>query len=95
VNLDVRQHPVLVLVFVMEGCPACEGYVPKFRQVAERHKTRAFAIDCNKQTKAADFYKISNTPTTLVLRHGFEIMRKEGELSTTEVENIFRFAERG
>ena len=78
----------------MQGCPACESYLPVFRKVAERYAIPAFAVDSNAFPEAADKYKIKVTPTTLLLKWGRVTKRFEGEGTTADVEKLFRWAEK-
>lgn len=92
-DIHLAQQPVLVLVFGMEGCPACSDYLPVFRRVAEKFPSvPAYAIDCNKQSEVADRFKVRATPTTFLLKHGRVVRRIEGEVGAAEIERLFRGA---
>ena len=94
--MDIRleDHPALILVFGMEGCPACSAYIPAVRAVHRRHPdVPAYVVDCNRVTHAADHYNVKVTPTTVLLRHGRVEKRFEGEGSRADLEKLFRHAE--
>ncbi len=94
VDLTLRDHPVLILLFGMEGCPACTSTLPIFRRVAELHNTvPSYAIDCNKASDVADRFNVRVTPTTFLLRYGRVVRRFEGEGSVADIEKLFKYAE--
>lgn len=91
----LSDYPIVVVVFGMEGCPACGEYIPRFRQVAQAWGPRvpSFVVEAYAQAEAADFYKISDLPTTLVLRYGAVVGYPHvGAVDTAEIDDIFRLA---
>jgi thioredoxin-like negative regulator of GroEL len=91
--LDVSQYPIMILVFGMDGCPACSTWLPLFRAAAQRNSdVPAFAVDCNKQPDAADHYKIRVTPTTVILSYGRVLVKHEGAGTQADAEKVFRDA---
>lgn len=90
----VADYPIAVVVFGMPGCPHCDDYVPVFRQVAARWpRVASWAVDATQYPDQADFYRISETPTTLVLRYGSLVgYPRVGALDPAEVDEIFRWA---
>lgn len=85
---------IIVIVFSMEGCGACEAYAPTFQRVAaSRPDVRSYVYDCNDQRpevqQLVERFKISSTPTTLVLRRGPGEIREEGELEEAELRALF------
>ena len=63
-----------VFVFGQAGCPACEEYLPRFKQLASGSPFPVGVYDLAKDRKANDFATrmgVSATPTTVVMdRHG-------------------------
>lgn len=93
-QLLVEDHPVMVLLFHMEGCPACAAFLPVFSRVAAQHPgVPSLDVDCEDQPAAADYYEITMTPTTLLLRHGRVLRRLEGEGTRQNAERLFAMAE--
>lgn len=89
-----EDFPVLVLLFGMEGCPACSAFLPVWRRAAAQHPgVPSFAIDVDDRPDAADYYEVTLTPTTLLLRHGRVLRRLEGEGTRANAEKLFRMAE--
>lgn len=85
---------MLVILFGMEGCPACEAYLPVFRAVARRHPgVPAYAVDCNLPGSQADAVGVTVTPTTILFQRGQVVKRFEGEGSRADVEKLFGYAE--
>lgn len=94
--MRVTELPIAIVVFGMEGCPACSNFLPKFRKIAQQHNNiPAFAVDSSKPENAgaADHYGITVTPTVVLMRYGKLVKKFEGEGSKADVEKLFRFAE--
>ena len=94
-DVHIDQQPVLVLMFGMQGCPACDSFLPRFRDVAARHPAVvAYAVDSSKVEAAADRFRVRATPTTVLLSFGRQADRVEGEASERRLERMFESAER-
>ena len=94
-DVHIDQTPVLVLMFGMDGCPACEDSLPRFREIAARHpEVTAYAVDSMKVESAADRFKVRATPTTVLLSFGRQVERIEGSASGRRLEALFDHAER-
>lgn len=92
----MADYPVLILMFGMEGCPACEATLPRFVKVRKEFShIPAYAIDSNRNSisDVADRLKVSITPTTFLLRYGRIDKRFEGEASVADFEKLFRYAD--
>ena len=83
-----------ILVFGMAGCDACAEYIPRFRARSRRFAGHVpiHVLDANQHTRMADYYRIRNTPTTLVLRKPQGVMRVEGAVGDAEIERILAVA---
>lgn len=82
-----------VVVFKQDSCGACAQYLPIFQQVRARHpKVRAVIVDAPQNNRAADFYRVRYTPTTLALKQGKVLRRIDGASGPPAVESIFRAA---
>ena len=95
--MRVTELPIALVVFGMDGCPACSSYLTLFRPIAKRHDdVPAFAIDSSleQNAAAADHYGITVTPTTILMKYGKQIQRFEGEGSRADIEKLFRYAEK-
>jgi thiol-disulfide isomerase/thioredoxin len=94
--MDLTQYNVVVVVFVMEGCPACHAYVPVFQNVARQFSDSvpSFIVDANSAQGGplADRFMIAATPTTMILRKPAGALRAEGALPEAEVAEMFKFA---
>ena len=98
--------PVVVVVFHMEGCPACEAFLPKFRAIAPQYgplsEDGPMAVtgrgvpsaiyDANKFDPLAEHFNIRATPTMLVLRRPAGQLRQEGDLDERAIHGMFRSA---
>lgn len=93
-DVQIDQQPVLVILFGLRGCPACEDALPKFRAVAARHPgVTAYAVDSEKVQQAADRYRVRATPTTVLLSFGRQADRIEGDPGERRLEALFNAAE--
>ena len=98
--------PVVVVVFHMDGCPACEAFLPKFRAIAPQYgplsENGPMAVtgrgvpsgiyDANKFDPLAERFDIRATPTTLVLRRPYGQLREEGDLDERTIHRMFQSA---
>lgn len=98
--------PVVVLVFHMEGCPACEQFLPKFRAIAPHYgplsENSYMAVtgrgvpsgiyDANKFDPLAERFDIRATPTMLVARRQERPVREEGDLDERTIHGMFQWA---
>lgn len=92
--VQIDAYPALILVFGMEGCPACEAYLPKFRAVAGRHpRVPAYAAESNEQSAAADRFGVRVTPSTFLTSYGRVLLSFPGEGTVADLEKLFRHAE--
>jgi thiol-disulfide isomerase/thioredoxin len=96
---DIQGERVIVVVFAMPDCPACEEYLPRFLARAEAYRKAGvpvFVYDVSsedpKLNAFADRYKIRATPTTLVLPRGAGMLRAEGALPDASIEVLLRKA---
>lgn len=84
---------VLVIMFVLKGCPHCHAQYPHFVKIARKYinKVPAWVLDADdsKYQELADRYQITATPTTLVLKKPAGFYKVEGEMSGDEIEQLF------
>lgn len=84
---------VVLVVFVMEGCPACEAFEPTVRKLATKYQSciSTYIVDCNdpKWSPLADKHKISATPTTILFKKRGIAGRKEGMMEEAELEKWY------
>jgi protein-disulfide isomerase len=100
--------PVVVLVFHMDGCPACEAFLPKFRAIAPHYgplsENGYMAVtgrgvpsgiyDANKCDPLAEHFNIRATPTMIVARRQASQLREEGDLDERTIHLMFQSAQR-
>lgn len=70
--MKIWDMPVAVIVWTQDGCPACEEYLPKFRNVALQYAKcmPVIVADVNAFPRAADVFRVSATPYTIITRYG-------------------------
>lgn len=94
VAVNLADYPVLIIMFGMDGCPACSEWLPRFHAAAQRHpRVPAFAVESNAQSDAADRFGVRETPTTFLLQEGRIVMRFKGAGSTADAEKLFHHGE--
>jgi len=106
--VDLTLYSVVIIIFKMEGCGACEGYMP--RLVA--HLSRPFylyegrkipptgipvlvydaASEDPKVQQLANRYAIHDMPATLVLRRGQGAFKVEGALDDAQIDYMLQLA---
>lgn len=98
--IDPLAARAYILIIGMDGCPACDEYLPRYREVAARHPMiPTSALEANTYSALADLYKVHSTPTTLLLtrRSGGPwqlAWRAEGGIPSTDLERVFEYAEK-
>jgi thioredoxin-like negative regulator of GroEL len=97
IRAELQKVPVAILVFSMKGCPACRFYLPVFQRVAARYGkcVPAHVVDVHAHAALAAYFKVSKTPTTVVVRHGRRSSRPLGMGTEKQVEALFRRAMKG
>jgi thiol-disulfide isomerase/thioredoxin len=94
---------VVIVLFVMEGCGACEQFKPIFEAGIQRQRARGIHIpvhevDISMQDaqvqQLADRLQIKATPTLAILRRGPGAYKVEGPLNRFELADVLAVAER-
>jgi thioredoxin-related protein len=84
-----------VVVFVQEGCSACEEFLPRFKQRVEGYRrcgVKVYAPDVARDAaaeKAAQGYGIRATPTMLIISPKGRVWKFEGALADEEMDKAF------
>lgn len=80
--MDPRTSPVVVVLFTLEGCPACEEYKPRFAKIAKMYQQYVPVIlaDANdpKFADLAERLKVEAVPATFMLRRPRGMIRMVG-----------------
>ena len=95
---NLNQAKVVVVVFTLEGCGACDEFKPRFRQIAS-HYAHAIPIvmaDANdpRYAQLADRLSVQSVPATYILRKPHGIMRAVGGLPDEQINRLLDFAVR-
>lgn len=95
--MDLSGYRVIVVVFAMPDCPACEDYVPRFLRYAAPYQQAGIPVfvynvasEDPKLQEFADRYKVQVTPTTLVLPRGQGHLKVEGGLPDAAIDRLLR-----
>ncbi len=84
-----------VLLFVMQGCPACTSFKPRFERLAAPYRRAGVSvqiIDVGRYVSQANQYKVTATPTTLVVRNGRVVRRLVGAVEDGQVQEALEKA---
>lgn len=80
------------VVFVMQGCPACHEYGPRFTRAARGAGVAHRFIDVSGSARGrriGDEHKIRATPTTFLLDdQDLIVKRVEGAISNVEIQKL-------
>lgn len=86
---DLSNENVVVILFKMEGCPACEEYEPRFQRIAEPYQGHfpilIFDVTDPTMQAVADRLKVYGLPATFVLRRPVGLIRAEGNIDDHEL----------
>ncbi len=97
----IRSNKIVVVDFSASWCVPCKAYLPVFRRVARRLRTRGvlFAyLDTDEGSDIADKYHVDNIPTTIIFVDGHVAdvivgVTQEKKLEE-RIENILKEVER-
>lgn len=88
-------YPVIIVVWTQEGCPACEEFLPVWRPIAEawQNCVPSVAVKCDDYKIAADYYRVQNTPTAMIMRYGRPSWKKlQGAVTAEEIKAFYETA---
>lgn len=91
-------YPAIVVVWTQEGCGACEAFLPPWREIAAQYASclPSIAVNCDEYRQAADYYRIRETPTVMVLRYGRPSWRQiKGTATPEEIAAYYQYATMG
>lgn len=91
----IQEMPVAVVVWTMQGCPACDQFKPRILQAAQKYASCLPTIiaDVDRFPGAADHFRVNATPTTMILRYGKRTFRHlQGNAPDAEIESLFQAA---
>jgi len=89
---------VVVVLFTIPGCEACEEYKPRFQRIARHYQQQVpiIMLDANDQRNAdlGTRLNVTNVPATFVLRRPSGLIRIEGAIPDSQVTWLFNVAAR-
>lgn len=99
--MDRPQANVVVVLFVMDGCPACEEFFPRFKKLVEPYAKAGIPVavyDAASEDQhvqdLADRWGVEATPTTIVARRGPGIIKEEGSVDDATLKGLLDAAYR-
>jgi thioredoxin 1 len=76
------------------GCGACRQLDPIFARVAVENEAHTFArMNLQTDDKLGEFFEITHTPCIMLYRDGLLLLKKPGNFSVEQLEDILRQAE--
>lgn len=80
---------VVVVVFTIDGCGACQEYKPRFQRIAKDYQRAVpiFMMDANDPRSAdlATRLNVTNVPVTFVLRKPTGMIKAEGSIPDSQI----------
>jgi hypothetical protein len=96
--IDPSTSRIVVVVFKMAGCSACEEYVPRFKRIAQHYTSciPIMIIDANdkRYEQLATRLNVSNVPATYVMRRPHGVVPLIGAGSDAEIQSLLDIAAR-
>jgi thioredoxin-like negative regulator of GroEL len=85
----VNDSRVVVVLFTIAGCEACEEYKPRFRRIAQQYQRHVpiVMLDAN-DPRCADLAQrlnVTNVPATFALRRPTGMIRVEGAIPDSQI----------
>jgi thioredoxin-like negative regulator of GroEL len=86
--------PAAVFVFGQAGCPACLGYIPRFKRIAAPYRGRIqigvydLARDGQHANEFASKLGIRATPTTVVMNRRGGLHKHVGALGDAQIKQL-------
>ena len=79
-----------VIVFVMDGCPACEQYLPRLHDKAREHgiKLNVYNVEDRRGSAIADDHRVRATPTTIGRNSRGALKRKVGAMENADLDKF-------
>lgn len=94
--MDVNNANVVVILFVLEQCPHCHDYYPKFVEAAKKytHYFPVWVLNANdpEYSELADKYQITATPSIVITKRGAGAVKIEGTQDEAQTEAILKMA---
>jgi hypothetical protein len=80
-----------LLIFVMQGCPACHDFMPRVSRAARSKGIGMKVIDVTRGQRGAalaNSYKVSALPTTFARARTGKVSKKIGAISDADIERL-------
>lgn len=88
----------MVVVFTMQGCPACAEYKPRFQRIARPYATTVPILMADvadpRFASLADRLGVAEVPATFLLRKPYGIIRAVGSVPDAQIQWIMNVAAR-
>ena len=98
-NVDLANVRTVIMVFTLQGCGACEEYLPRLQRAAQAMLRQGLmvlvydAADTRPDVQALmDQYEINATPTTLLLVRGPGSLKFEGSITDQQIAQVLATA---
>ncbi len=90
----VDRRAIVLVECWAPGCGVCAQFDPVFAKVASQHEEHSFArMNVVTDEKLGEFFEIEHTPCLMLYRDGLLLLKKPGNYSEEELNEIIRQAE--
>lgn len=90
----VDREGIVLIECWAPGCGVCAQFDPVFSGLAEKNTNHTFArMNVATDEKLGEFFEITHTPSIMLYRDGLLLLRKPGNFSEGELQNIIDQAE--
>lgn len=94
--MDLRESPVVVILFTLEGCGACAEFKPRFARIAADYQRHVSIIDADANdprfADLADRLKVEAVPAVFLLRRPRGMIRLVGSSTDDQVRWLLNIA---
>lgn len=97
-SVNPNESRVVVVLFTIPGCEACQEYKPRFQRVAQHYQGHVpiMMLDAN-DPRCADLasrLNVTNVPATFALRRPTGMIRIEGAIPDSQIAWLLGIAAR-
>lgn len=88
--MNLADYPIAVVCWHMDRCDHCREFIPRLTMFARRHPcVPVLLVDAEKNSRLADGYRVTGTPTVTVIAHGRTLDRFDRALEDDELAALF------
>jgi thioredoxin 1 len=90
----IDREGIILIECWVPGCGACVAFDPIFAKVAEQHNQHSFVrMNLATEENLSEFFEIEHTPCLMLYRDGLLLLKKPGNFSENDLNDIIKQAE--